>query len=227
MIPAPVVERVGRFWVVRDDLIPGGTKRRVIDVLLVGADEFVYASPAYGYAQVALAYACRDLGLQATVFTAQRAKPHARTLEAKNAGAKVVMVPTGYLSNVQSKARAYCELTGAVMMPFGLDTPGVRDALAAVARGLDIEPSQVWAAAGSGMLIRSLQAAWPEAEFSAVQVGKAPNIGMARSYVAPEPFEKDARSKPPFPSCSNYDAKVWQFMNHKAATDALFWNVAA
>lgn len=209
----------------RDDRIPGGTKRRAIDPLLIGAEEIVYASPAAGYAQVAVAHAARAHGLRATVFTAARKQLHQRTLEAQEQGASVIAVPHGYLSNVSAKARAYCEATGARLLPFGLDTPEALAAIAAAARELPA-PSEVWAAAGSGTLVRALQIAWPEAEFHAVQVGKVPTIGRARLWVAPERFEQDARQPPPFSSCSNYDAKVWQFLAEHGSPGALMWNVA-
>jgi hypothetical protein len=228
-LPPPVIEEIEGILVVRDDLIPGGTKRRVLDQLLSQSidPEFVYASPAYGYAQVALAYSCTQLGRQATIFTAKRKELHPRTLEAKRAGAKIVMVPTGYLSNVQAKAKSYCEQSGAQLLPFGLDTPYVVSALAKVARGLPITPTEVWSVAGSGVLTRALQLAWPGAKFFTVQVGKDPQAGRAVVYKAPEDFEQDARIKPPFPSCSNYDAKAWQFIKRHASKGALFWNVAA
>ncbi len=224
---APIIEEYSGILVVRDDLLPGGTKRRVLDSLLVGADEFVYASPAYGYAQVSLAYACAARGLQATIFTAKRKELHARTQEAKRAGAKIVMVPTGYLSNVTAKARDYAAASGAHLLPFGFDTPVFLSALADVARSLPLRPAEVWAVAGSGTLSRALQLAWPSAQFHAVQVGKEPDAGAARVYVAPERFEDDARERPPFPSCSNYDAKAWRFVRRHASPGALFWNVAA
>lgn len=226
-LAAPYIDEYSGILVVRDDLIPGGTKRRVIDALLTNGDEFVYASPAYGYAQIALAYACTAMGKQATIFTAKRTILHPRTREAKTAGAKIVLVPTGYLTNVQAKARAYAAATGAVLMPFGFDTPAFAQALADVARSLPIQPREVWTAAGSGTLSRALQLAWPRAEFFAVQVGKPPDAGRAQILKAPETFDQDARTRPPFPSCSNYDAKVWQFIQRHASPGALFWNVAA
>jgi hypothetical protein len=131
------------------------------------------------------------------------------------------------MSNVRAKARAYCELAGAVLLPFGLDTPEFLAALAVVARGVDAKPREVWAAAGSGTLVRALQLAWPRASFHAVRVGAVPDIGRAELHIAPERFEQDARQPPPFPSCSNYDAKVWRFVKQHAAPGALFWNVAA
>ena len=215
------------FLIVRDDLIPGGTKRRVLPAVLGDAAEVVYASPAYGYAQIALAYTCRDLGIQATIFTAKRDKPHPRTAEAMKAGAKVVMVEHGYLSNVQAKAREYAMAMGAALLPFGFDTQTFVEALADVARMLPVSPREIWTVAGSGALSRALQLAWPIARFYAVGVGRAPDAGGAHVMFAPEPFEKDAKERPPFPSCSNYDAKAWRFVKRLASPGALFWNVAA
>jgi len=226
-MPPPRLEEVHDVIVVRDDDIPGGTKRRVLHCLLHGAEEFVYASPAYGYAQIALAYACADAGKEATIFTAKRAVMHARTREAKDAGAKIVMVPTGYMTNVQAKARTYAETVGAKLLPFGFDAPEVVEAIARLAKSLPLRPQEVWSVAGSGTLTRGLQAGWPQATFHAVRIGKPPQVGRARLYTAVEKFEQAARHPPPFASCANYDAKAWQFILRYARPGALFWNVAA
>lgn len=229
MLPAPVIDTVEGIQVVRDDRIPGGTKRRVLEPLVAAAPatEFVYASPAYGYAQIALAYSCAAAGKAATVFVAKRKTMHPRTAEAKAAGARIVEVPHGYLSNVQAKARAYAENTGAELLPFGLDTPEFINGLSRVARALPVEPFEVWSVAGSGVLTRALQQAWPEAVFHAVRIGHDPDGGCATIWRAPERFEQPARHRPPFASCDNYDAKAWRFIRKWARPGALFWNVAA
>lgn len=227
-----VVSEVEGFQIVRDDLIPGGTKRRILDASIaeLAADELVYASPAYGYAQIALAHSAAAAGKRSAIFVAKRAEPHARTLQAKAAGARIFQVENGYLSNVQAKAKAYCARHGAMLLPFGLDTPAFLGSLAAaVAEGFAGRqaPEEVWTVAGSGTLTRALQLVWPSASFFAVQVGKAPNVGRAKLLVAPEPFERDAKLPPPFPSCSNYDAKAWRFLKAHGRPGALFWNVGA
>ena len=51
----PIVKNHNGVLVVRDDLFDGGTKARFIPLLLAGTDEVVYASPAEGGAQTALA----------------------------------------------------------------------------------------------------------------------------------------------------------------------------
>lgn len=225
--PDPVIEDVGGVLVVRDDLIAGGTKARALAQFMDYADEFVYASPAYGYAQMALAYACRDAGKQATIFVAKRNELHPRTTKAKQAGAKIVQIPYGYMSNVTSKSREYASAAGAMLLPFGLDFPEFISALADIAKGLPITPREVWCVAGSGVLARALQTVWVYADMHAVRIGAEPKAGKAKLHNAPEKYEQDAKAPPPFPSCSNYDAKAWQFIERYASPGALFWNVAA
>ena len=226
-LPDIVLREHNGIIVVRDDLLPGGTKRRALPAILHQGCEYVYAGPVTGYAQLALAYGAVDCGATATVFVAKRKVLHPRTAMVLRIGGRVVQVPTGYLTNVQAKARAYTEASGATLLPFGLDTPAFIAALADVARALPVQPRQVWSVAGSGVLTRALQQAWPAADFRAVQIGRPPSIGRARLMVAPERYEDDAREPPPFPSCGNYDAKAWRFIRQSAATGALFWNVAA
>ena len=56
MIAEPVVQELEPgVFVVRDDLLVGGTKRCYADHLIRGNREVVYASPAYGGAQIAIA----------------------------------------------------------------------------------------------------------------------------------------------------------------------------
>jgi hypothetical protein len=227
MEPLPDLVEHDGILVVRDDRYPGGTKARVLSVLFGAAREYVYASPVQGYAQVALGYAAAAAGKRATVFCARRRVRHARTREAIAAGARIVEVDAGYLTVVRARARDYCAVSGATLLPFGLDTPVFLDALAALARRLPITPREVWTVAGSGVLTRALQRAWPTAAFTAVRIGAVPNVGRARLVTAPEPFERDAAVPPPFPSCGNYDAKAWRFIQAQASPGALFWNVAA
>jgi len=221
-----IVEHAG-ILVVRDDRTPGGTKARVIHRLFDERREYVYASPVQGFAQIALAHAAREHGKQATVFSARRKQLHVRTFAAARAGARIVQVSPGYLNVVQKRARDYCGVSGARLLPFGLDCREMIDGIADLARSLGLSPAEVWSVAGSGVLTRGLQIAWPNARFHAVQIGRKPNIGRAKLYVAPEAYEDPAKVPPPFPSCDNYDAKAWRFIKQHASPGALFWNVAA
>lgn len=225
--PVEISEHDG-IRVVRDDLIEGGSKVRVAPGLLAGADEWVFAGPAQGYAQLALAIACEAMGKRATFFCAERREPAPITKLALAHGLQVIFVPAGRISVVQHRARAYCELTGARFVELGLKLPGMEDALCELARSIEA-PAEAWVTAGSGTLCRALARAWPEAEIHAVQVGMRPQLPeRAKLWVAPERFEQDASGPlPPFPSAINYDAKAWRFVAEHASPGALFWNVGA
>lgn len=224
-----LVDNIEGINIVRDDLVKGGTKCRILPTLLEkleAKEEVVYASPAYGYAQIALAHAAKKTGRQATIFVAKRKQLHKRTAEAQKAGAKIVEVEAGYLTVIQARSREYAKANNATLIPFGLDTEDTLNLIAEVAKAIP-EPKEVWTVAGSGTLSRALQKAFPNATFYAIQVGATPNVNNAILYKAEEKFENDAKNPPPFPSCSNYDAKAWKFIKQHASKDALFWNVAA
>ena len=191
-LPAPVLQKVGRLTVVRDDLLPGGTKMRYMLPLLaaVSEREIVYASPAVGYAQIALAHCCRMLGKQAVIFVAKRKDPHPRTLAAKAAGAVVYQVPNGYLTVVTARARLYAQDRGALHVPWGVDVPEALEHFAAAARTIPVDPAEVWACSGSGACVVTLSAARNvSATFALVQgsstthLSASPNPSTAGSPV--------------------------------------------
>jgi hypothetical protein len=227
---APILEIHRGITVVRDDLFPGGTKARFIGSVFDGATEAVYASPPEGGAQTARATVARALGKRATIFVAQRAKPHPRTLETARLGAKVVPVAPGYLTVVQARAKAYCRETGAHLIPFGADFPGAAEAIASSALMSGAAPDEVWCAAGSGVLARGLALAWPKARRHVVQIGRelSPReVAGAKIHVYPRKFGERAAIGAPFPSDPHYDAKAWEFcVAMRGPGNVLFWNVA-
>lgn len=227
--PAPVIVEHDGISVVRDDLIGGGTKARYIARLFEHADEIVYATPAEGGAQTALAWTARELGKRATLFVAKRAEPHARARMAKALGATVWQVSPGYLTVVQARARAYCAATGATLAPFGMDLPEAVETIAEVARVTGVDPDEVWCAAGSGTLARGLALAWPRARRHVVQIGRevsAAEVARATIHVHSRKFGETAKSEPPFPSDPHYDAKAWEIAKaRRGAGLVVFWNV--
>lgn len=226
---APIVQQVSGVSVVRDDLLPGGTKARFMCLLYQQADEIVYASPAEGGAQTALAVTARLMGKRATLFIAKRQQPHPRALMAKQWGAKIFQVSPGYLAVAQARARLYCADTGATLAPFGMDTPEALQAIAAAATATGQDPDEVWCAAGSGVLARALAVAFPRARRMAVQIGRdvsREEVAGAQIFKHPLKFGQACRIDPGFPSDPHYDAKAWQIMlANKGSGNVLFWNV--
>lgn len=226
---APIITEHDGIHVVRDDLFPGGTKARFLPILFDRADEVVYASPAEGGAQTALAQVAADLGKRATIFVAKRAEPHSRALMAKRLGAKVLQVSPGYLSVVQARATAYAGDRGAYLAPFGVDLPEAIDAIAAAATATGLDPAEVWCASGSGVLARGLAKAWPKAARFVVQIGRAlvpEDVAGATIIIHPKPFGHALKAAPPFPSDPHYDAKGWEIAKARhGAGPCVFWNV--
>lgn len=218
-----------KIFVVRDDLLVGGTKMAaLLNMLPAFSDqEFVYAGPRHGYAQIALAAACKELGKKATLLIPGSREMHDRTKTALHYGPTIIQVPFGRLNVLQHHARKYCQEHSAVLLPFGLDCEAMKNAIRDRALTVPLNPTEVWSVAGSGTLQRGLQMAWPQARYFAVQVGKVPKAGRAAVLVAPEAYEEPAKMLPPFPSCDNYDAKAWQFIVQHASDNAVFWNVGA
>ena len=71
----PIVEMHEGIYVVRDDLLEGGSKTRFIQSLVrdFPGNEMVYgSSPATGYAQIALARVCSHFNKKCTLFMAKR-----------------------------------------------------------------------------------------------------------------------------------------------------------
>ncbi len=228
-LPAIRVDQIEQLRVVRDDIVLGGTKTRALMRWLpeIDGDEFVYASPRQGYAQLALAVCAKEHGKRATIFCAKSEQLHPITAETQRQGAKIVQVPMGFLSNVTAKANAYALVRGATVMPFGLHSERFIEHMACVARESGEKPREVWCVAASGTLAAALSRAWPKASLHCIRVGAFRPLPLgAHAYRAPEKYEQLARHPPPFDSCLNYDAKAWHYLKRFAMRGALFWNVA-
>lgn len=226
--PPTVIEHEG-IHVVRDDLIGGGTKARYMARLFESAEEIVYATPAEGGAQTALAWTAREMGKKATLFVAKRQSPHPRALMAKAMGATIWQVKPGYLTVAQKRARDYCAATGATLAPFGMDMPEAIDVIAEAALSTGMMPDEVWCASGSGVLARALAKAWPQARRFVIQVGRTlspEDVAGAEIIVSRHKFGDEAKVRPPYPSDLHYDAKVWEHIKARRGPGLVAcWNV--
>lgn len=235
--PPPVIVEHDGIFVVRDDMIDGGSKSRFIQSLIKNStySEFVYgSSPATGYAQISLAKVCSLYGKKATLFMAKRnlSNLHPYQLTAIQYGANIQFVANGMLSVTEKRARDYVaeDNISRKYMPIGFNCPEVILEILDLAKSLAITPKEVWTVGSSGTLTRGLQLAWPNAEFHCVSVGHKmgqKELGVAKMYKCDIPFDKSVKSEdaPPFPSVPTYDAKAWKFIKQYAKPGALFWNV--
>lgn len=228
------IEQHNGVSVLRDDFLPGGTKACFIGELLNPSfDCHVYASPVYGAFQIALAEYCRANGRQSVIFCAKRNEPHENTLLAKQAGARILQVPYGYLSNVQAKARQFCRDNFGQYLEFGGDSEIAIQRIAERAQKVFAElgrvPDEIFCAVGSGTLLRGIErAAGRQCKITGVCVGAnySGNGENTTLIKYPLPFEKPARINAPFKTSRNYDLKAWEVcLNRRGGGLVLFWNV--
>jgi hypothetical protein len=231
----PIIDRVStRIAVVREDLLPGGSKMRFLPYVVGDAKHIVFGGPFCGGAPYALSVLGRFTGKKITLFYAKRAQLHARQAKAIDNGAELRFVDPGYMTNVQAKAREFAAQSGALFLPLGFDVPQAVEPFVAfmerIKRSIG-SPEEIWCATGSGMLARCLGTAFPDSRIMGVAVGlksrhdaqqMPPNVHLVETRYK---FEEETKASSPFPSCRNYDRKAWEQAVRSTAKSILFWNV--
>jgi len=236
----PVVIKHDNFRVVRDDLLPGGTKVRLAKALFDAYPDktcFAYGGGvAAGMAQVALAQACKQFNKEFHMWLAKRNELHPYTKRAVELGMHLHELKMGMLSVTRARSREFAAAREDCLdIPMGLDIEPCLAELERVGRNvskqLGGDPKECWSVAASGTLTRGLQRAWPKTKFFAVQIGHKLNqadVGRAELIVCPLKFQQKPKKedRPPFPAVPEYDQKAWKYMKEMACRNALFWNVA-
>lgn len=241
--------------VVRDDRLFGGTKERAAlpflrDQMAAGYNQFVYASPFCGFAQVALAAAGKALGCTVLLVAEQdqtAAEPltlHPFSELAQEQGARVLVVSS--LAQAESTAaRVTRSKPGRYQVPLGFNCAPFRAHLRTevarcwdeLGRNLPARPKTVWVAVGSGTLANVLRDVLPESvAVRGVDVGVLPpgdeRLGTLRARggvlwgKSAEAFSEPVREPPPIPSNRHYDAKLWSLLRREARAGDLWWNIA-
>jgi threonine dehydratase len=235
----PIIQKHHGIYVVRDDLLPGGTKSILLSEINKenpDTKEYVYASPVYGGFQIALAIYCKNHNIKATIFCAKRTKKHTNTLKCIENGANIIEVPFGYLSVVEKKAREYCiGKPNVEKIVFGASTNKNKIIIAKrvqlVMKSLHFIPDEIWCAIGSGTLISGILLGTNNINIVGVQVGSEFKElhNKLRIIKYPKSFDKESKIKIDFPSMPNYDLKAFELClkNFEMNKDKkiLFWNV--
>ena len=217
------------IYILRDDTIIGGTKRRALEILLkqIPVKNILYAGTIMGHGALALAHACQDNNKVVEIFiSANGDEPIIQKLKQTNA---VLHLCAPFpISTLNEMAITEAAKQNGLALPPAFDMPEFEDAMVEALQQFDSAPySEIWTCAVTGTLTRALQRAFPDKPFKTVKVVKAAcNLGQAEIFFAPEKYHQPAKSPPPYPSCPYTDAKVWQFAQRHAAPNALIWNTA-
>ena len=229
-----LVEHDG-FKVVREDLMGFGSKCRFGDILVQKAqtDTLVYVQPRFGFAGISLAYLAEKYNKKLVLFSPSQKEISDHQAICIENGAEMKFKRIAAMPNLNAHAKKWAEENNATFIPLGLKHELVTAAAVKVAYDLAEKhgyPEEVWSAISTGVLQRSLQIAWPDAQFNAVAVArniKDGELGRANVWSHPKQFNQDVDPafNPPFPSAMNYDAKAWEFMKRHGNPGAWFWNV--
>lgn len=226
------------FHLLQDGVLPGGTKQRGIFEYLIKYvhkyNEFIYAGPSEGFAQIALSFAAFRLGVKSTNIVDNRSYSKQMRI-AKSFGSNHIIV-NGGLKQVKNEAIAYNKTRpNSMLLPFGLmDNDFLNIMEKNISEAItphNINPNRLWLVAGSGTLMKIFANIFPECELLVVQVGKTIWDDMlpigAKKYIAPEKFQHRPKKMPPYKTVPNYDGKLWQFVLQDGMDGDYILNVGA
>jgi hypothetical protein len=222
----PIIENHRGVTVVREDLLEVGSKARAGEALIASCkqDTIVYVQPRFGYAGVSLTKLCKQYGKKLVLFMPSSKEISDHQAYCIENGCEYHFHRIAAMPNLNKIAKAYAKETGSFFIPLGLKHPLVTAMIIKTAIEIP-EPKSFWTAFSTGVLNRALQIAWPNAKANGLAVAR--NIqdgekGRANIIGHYQNFSQYSKIMPPFPSASNYDAKVWEYLK----PGDLFWNVA-
>jgi hypothetical protein len=231
--PAPrIVEHEGIRVVRDDDLV--GSKVRGGDCLISSLprhiDTIVYVQPRTGLAGVSILDVAKRHNKAVRLFMPSSKKISHHQACCIEQGAEASFHRIAAMPNLNKIAKEWADQKeNAFFVPLGLKHRMVTAGMVKVASQIK-EPDVVYVATSTGVLTRSLQIAWPNAEFVSVAVSrnmKAGELGRARVISEPRAFtaHESKENLPPFPNIDTYDGKVWKYIPKHSDKDILFWNV--
>lgn len=224
--PDPIIEIHNGITVVREDLLEVGSKARLGEALIANckSDTIVYVQPRFGYAGVSLTKLCKKYNKKLILFMPSSKEVSEHQAYCIENGCEYHFHRIAAMPNLNRIAKNHANEIGAFFIPLGLKHQLVTAMIIKTAIKIP-EPKSFWTAFSTGVLNRALQIAWPNAKANGLAVSR--NIqegekGRANVVSHYQIFQSDSKIKPPFPSASNYDAKVWEYLQ----PGDLFWNVA-
>lgn len=224
--PDPVIQDYNGIKVVREDLLEVGSKARAGEFLIANckSDIIVYVQPRFGFAGVSLTKLCKMYNKKLVLFMPSSKEISDHQAYCIENGCDVYFHRIAAMPNLNRIAKKWAEENKAFFIPLGLKHPLVTAMIIKSANNIN-QPKRFWTAFSTGVLNRALQITWPNSEAFGVAVSR--NIqdgekGRANIISHYRSFSQNSLYLPPFPSASNYDAKVWEYLK----PGDLFWNVA-
>jgi hypothetical protein len=233
-----------KILVVRDDFLEGGTKQRAAIPFLnklkeEGIEEFVYASPFSGFAQIALSISFKEAKVASIIFSSLDDNGNVSSytkIASKNS--KIIscqdLQEAEKLSDYYQKNKQNC-----LKIPLGFNHPLFIDFLKKELKEqlkLIGNFNRLWIPVGSGTLAKTFRDILPDKrlvcvnirviEDSDYRIRHIHQMENSSCYKAHEEFKTACELIPPIPSNLFYDSKLWRFINEFAENGDVWWNVA-
>jgi len=211
---------------------------------------FVYVSPFCGFAQVALAAACKELEMRCVLFCErdqtiyEEARLHDLSKLAKAIGAEVYLTEGLKESESTSQEYAASQLE-AYKVPLGFDCEEFRSHLyreiklqwQLVLAQVGDELSTLWLPVGSGTLVSVFRQVFDSSipirginvnvlELQDVRIQRLTQMEGVSITTSTQKFRDRADRLPPIDSNLYYDAKLWSFICSEGVNGDVWWNVA-
>jgi hypothetical protein len=233
--PTPYIQKFTDFDVMREDVLYGGAKQRIISQIKLDKTT-IYAGPDQGFAQVALGIA-NKINKQETIMLTSLTNDSITntTVRALQFGTKIALVDNIPLYELQEQAKIYANQQQAFLLSFGMQNY-VQEYVNAFKDYInDIQQyDNIWLTVGSATILNALRILFPNTHLHGLQVGKTVSKELipinTTIYVSNLNFNKTTKNLPPYPSIDTYDAKIWEiFLKHKDnyCGTHLIWNIAA
>jgi hypothetical protein len=241
--PAPQIRDLNGFTLWDDSQTGIGTKGRWGDLLFsqIKTDEVVYVQPRVGWAGISLSALAKKYDKKLTLFMPASKRISDHQLICVERGAKPVFRRIAAMPVLNKYAKDYANEVGATFVPFGLDhelvvAAGVKSTLQQWADRP--APKDIVSVISTGVLARTLQIAFPEANYHGVAVArnlKDGEIGRANVLSYHKAFLQNAEKADEYSkvidSAPNYDMKGIEYaldgvLNVQNVSSTLLWNVA-
>ena len=231
-------QQINNITVIRDDKLCGGTKSRFVKNIIEeypSYNKFIYYTPWYGSAQIALALGIykynkiNKTNRQAIIYVDTPIDPNYKYPFMKIAEKYGAI----YYYGSDNEIEHYLESNpDAMFIPSGMDLPIVHKKIEKLGNLIKKKFGifdEFYYACGSGTLIRAIQKSNLAKKYYAVCVtgGIPSDIGNAIGYKHYQSFDEIVKDeyKPPFNSAIHYDAKAWEYVPKNSNKKILFWNV--
>ena len=241
--PKPAIKEFHGYTLWDDSETGVGTKGRWGDLLFskIETDEVVYVQPRVGWAGISLAALAKKYDKKLTLFMPASKHVSAHQMVCIERGAKPVFRRIAAMPVLNKYAKDYAEQNGGTFVPFGLDhelvvAAGVKSTLQQW--GDRPEPKDFVSVVSTGVLSRTLQIAFPNANFHGVAVARNMHkgeIGRANVVSYHKAFLQHADKAEEYGklinSAPNYDMKGIEYlldekMGIPKSENTLVWNVA-